>query len=197
MGLGQRIVTFLDPDHFLGALALAGVMFVAGIILSRLLSRAFAEMLEHARSEGMDQIRLSFLSHLLVLALWILLAIIYAHLVPALHRLGTALLAGVGLISIVTGLAAQTTLGNLISGVSLVLYKPFRRGDRLQLLAPSKDGFEIGIVEDITLGFTILCTDDGRDIIVSNVTIAQKTMIKLISATKPDGHGRSFDAACL
>lgn len=63
-----------------------------------------------------------------------------------------------------------------------MLYKPFRRGDRLQMRAPTKDGFEIGVVEDITLGFTVLRTDDGRQIIVANGSMAQETMIKLGSS---------------
>jgi small-conductance mechanosensitive channel len=86
--------------------------------------------------------------------------------------------------SVIVGFAAQTTLGNLVSGVSLVLYKPFRRGDRLQVVAPNKDQFDVGVVEDITLGFTILRTDDGREIIIANGTMAQQTMIKLPRSEK-------------
>ena len=34
-------------------------------------------------------------------------------------------------ISVIVGLAAQSTLSNLIAGISLVLYRPFKVGDRL------------------------------------------------------------------
>jgi small-conductance mechanosensitive channel len=71
-----------------------------------------------------------------------------------------------------------------VSGISLVLYKPFRRGDRLQVLAPTQAEFEIGTVEDITLGFTVLRTDDDREVIIANGTMAQQTMIKLNAAPK-------------
>lgn len=172
----------INPNTLAGALMLAGFLILIGIVLSRLLRHILAEAVKLDRSERVDQITLSFLSHLSVLLLWILLASLYAHLVPALNRVGTALLAGVGLMSVIAGLAAQTTLGNLVSGISLVLYKPFRRGDRLQVLAPSKNEFEVGVVEDITLGFTVLRTDDGRKIIVANGTMAQQTMIKLVRA---------------
>jgi small-conductance mechanosensitive channel len=37
-------------------------------------------------------------------------------------------------------------------------------------------------VEDITLGFTVLRTDDGRRIIIANGTMAQQTFIKLKAA---------------
>lgn len=169
--------SFLDPSQLLGALLLALLFFLAGVILSRVVRRLFREALRHDRSERIDQITLSFLSHLAVLVIWVLLLTFYAHLVPALNRLGTALLAGVSLMSVIVGFAAQTTLGNLVAGISLVLYKPFRRGDRLQIQAPT--GLETGNVQDISLGYTVLQTDDRREIIVSNGTMAQQTMIRL------------------
>ena len=79
--------------------------------------------------------------------------------------------------SVILGFAAQTTLGNLVAGISLILYKPFRRGDRLQIQAPT--GLETGAVEDISLGYTVLRTDDDRRVIIANTTMAQQTMIKL------------------
>lgn len=176
------LLELLDPRQLLGAVAYAGLLIVVGVLSSRALRRTLKALIAHDRTEGVDQITLSFLSHLAILVLWVVLAIVYTHLVPALNRFGTALLAGFGLISVIAGLAARTTLGNLVSGISLVLYKPFRRGDRLQMRAPTKDGFEIGVVGDITLGFTVLRTDDGRQIIVANGSMAQEIMIKLSSS---------------
>ena len=175
----EHTVRLFDPSTVMGAVLLAVVMIVAGVILSATLRHGLKALIVHDRSQRIDQITLSFLSRLLVLAMWLLLATAYAHLVPALNRLGTALLAGVGLASVVVGFAAQTTLGNLVSGISLVLYKPFRRGDRLTVMAPTADQCETGVVEDISLGFTSLRTDDDRLIIVANGTMAQQTMIKL------------------
>jgi small conductance mechanosensitive channel len=167
---------FLDPNHIVGALLLLVLLLLVGAILSRLVHR-LAKALREDRSEHIDQITLSFLGHLSTLILWVLLLTIYAHLVPALNRLGTALLAGVSLMSVILGFAAQTTLGNLVAGIALVLYKPFERGDRLQIQAPT--GLEVGEVEEISLGYTVLQTADKRQIIISNGTMAQQTMIRL------------------
>lgn len=173
------VAEFLDPARPVGAAALAATMVVLGVVLSRGMRRLLHEALRHDESFRVDPITLSFLSQLAILGLWLVLATLYAHLVPPLHRLGTALLAGVSLVSIIVGFAAQTTLGNLVAGISLVLYKPFRRGDRLQIAAPTKDAFETATVEDITLGYTMLRTDDGRRLIVANGAMAQQTVIKL------------------
>jgi small conductance mechanosensitive channel len=173
---------FLDPSHIVGALLLLVLFLLAGAILSRLVHR-LVRALREDRSEHIDQITLSFLGHLSTLVLWVLLLTIYAHLVPALNRLGTALLAGVSLMSVILGFAAQTTLGNLVAGIALVLYKPFERGDRLQIQAPT--GLEVGEVQEISLGYTVLQTADRRQIIISNGTMAQQTMIRL-PRTPPD-----------
>jgi small conductance mechanosensitive channel len=91
---------------------------------------------------------------------WLFVLTAYAHLIPALNRVATAMLASVSIASVVFGLAAQSTLANLIAGVSLVFYKPFRMGDELQLTAPT--GVETGTVEHMSLGHTTLRTIDDR-----------------------------------
>ena len=88
--------------------------------------------------------------------------IFYAHLVPELRAIGTALLAGAGVVSIVAGLAAQNTLGNLVAGLSLVLYRPIQMGDTVQLSAHS--GVVTARFERISLGFTVLRADSGAEV---------------------------------
>lgn len=190
----EQALGLFDPSTVLGATLLGLALVIGGVVLSAVTRRMLKEMIIHDHSQRIDQITLSFLSRLLILSLWLVLATLYAHLVPALNRLGNALLAGVGLASVVIGFAAQTTLGNLVSGISLVLYKPFRKGDRLAVLAPTPDQCETGVVEDITLGFTSLRTDDGRLIIIANGVMAQQAMIKLPPAGKADA-ARPGDSA--
>ena len=181
----EEKLAFFDPQTLMGAVLLAGILLALGLLLSVLMRRLIAVAVRHDRDERVDQITLTFLSHLVVLMLWLVMATLYAHLVPALHRLGTALLAGVSLVSVVIGFAAQSTLSNLVAGISLVLYKPFRRGDRLQVMAPTADQCAVGEVEDISLGYTTLRSDDGNRIVIANATMAQQTMIKLLPAAKP------------
>ena len=92
-------------------------------------------------------------------------------------RLSTALLASVSVASIVIGLAAQSTLANFVAGFSLIFYRPFRLGDRIQINAPT--GLETGIVEDVSLGYTVLQTFDNRRVIISNSVISNTVMVNL------------------
>ena len=87
------------------------------------------------------------------------------------------MLTSIGMISLILGFAAQNTLGNLIAGISLLLYRPFKLGDRLQVIAPT--GLETGTVESLTLGYTLLKTDDNRRVVVPNSVMASQTNINL------------------
>jgi len=69
-----------------------------------------------------------------------------------LRALGTALLVGVSVVSVVVGVAAQNTLGNVIVGFSLVLSGIVRIGDTIRLA--SSVGVISARVQTISLGYT-------------------------------------------
>jgi small-conductance mechanosensitive channel len=157
--LGEHdLLSFLSPDSLAGALIYLVLFVLAASILSRGLSVAVHEAM--SRRDNLDRTTITFAQQLASALIWVLALILYAHLIPALRALGTALLAGASVASVVIGLAAQSTLGNLVAGVAITIYRPFRLGDTLQVTAPS--GTEIGEVQTISLGYTTLQTWDGR-----------------------------------
>jgi len=79
----------------------------------------------------------------------------------------TPYLAGVGISGLVLGLALQDTLKNLFGGVTLVLDKTFKIGDKIQL-----ESGEIGTIHDIGLRSTKLATVDNEIIYVPNGYLA-------------------------
>lgn len=168
---------YFDASRLSGALLLLVLFAVAGGILSSLLRRAVRLMIAHDRDGRLDRLGAAFVSQFGQVFIWVFVAMLYAHTVPALDRLGTALLASVSIASVVVGLAAQSTLANLIAGLSLVLYKPFRLGDRLEVAVPGGAGVETGTVEAVSLGYTVILTFDNRRVVLSNSTIANTVMI--------------------
>src|SRR5271170_266474 len=165
-----------DPAYPIGALTV-GVLFLAAAIVSAKLLRMWGRRLGGSWQSLIDPTAVSFLSQLLQLACFLVAGIIYAHLVPSLQKLGEAMLASAGLVSLVIGLAAQNTLGNLIAGFSLLMYRPFGIGDVLTLNTPT--GKETGTVKEFTLGYTKLMTEDGRWIIVPNSIIASNVIVRV------------------
>ncbi|MEU9699437.1 mechanosensitive ion channel domain-containing protein [Streptomyces sp. NPDC047981] len=75
---------------------------------------------------------------------------------PSFRTLGTSLLASAGIIGIVAGVAAQSTLGNLFAGFQIAFGDMVRIGDTVVV-----DG-EWGVVEEVTLTFLTVRTWDER-----------------------------------
>ncbi|MFP4005963.1 MAG: mechanosensitive ion channel family protein [Candidatus Hadarchaeia archaeon] len=78
----------------------------------------------------------------------------------------TALFAGAGFMGIVVGLAAQETLGNVISGLLMMFSRPFEIGDWIEVSGYS------GIVQDISVMQTRLKTFDGEMVSIPNSLIS-------------------------
>jgi small conductance mechanosensitive channel len=175
------VLSFVRPDTLIGALVYLLIFVVAAVIMTRALRAAVHAAM--TRKGHIDLTTISFLQQIGSVLIWIIMLILYAHLIPVLRSMGTALLAGASVASVVIGLAAQSTLGNLVAGVSITLYRPFRLGDTLQVAAPT--GTEIGVVESISLGYTTLRATDGHLIVLPNSSAASQVLINLNSTFAP------------
>jgi small conductance mechanosensitive channel len=190
-------IEFIKPGTLWGALFYALVFFLGAWLGARALRLSVAKLLKRDEHRGIDHTVAFFLAQLAQFGIFLLALIFYTHLIPSLRHLGTALLAGAGVVSVVIGLAAQNTLGNVIAGISLLLYRPFQVGDRVQVSAPT--GLEIGVVESLTLGYTTLKTYDNRRVVVPNSAMATQVTINLttkdprVMAVVPIGIGYNAD----
>ena len=82
----------------------------------------------------------------------------------------TSLIAVLGAAGLAVGLALQGTLSNFAAGVMLLLFRPFRAGDYVEVAGTS------GSVAEISIFTTILTTPDNVKIIVPNSTIWGETI---------------------
>jgi len=176
----------LNPATLWGALFYGTLSFITATVLAGLLRLTVHKALNRDQDRLVDRTYALFLAQLGQISIYVIIFILYTHLIPPLHSLATALLTGASVVSIVVGLAAQGTLGNLVSGIAVVLYRPFRVGDTIQVIAPK--GFEIGVVEKITLGYTVLVTEDHRRVMMPNSLVLTQTTVNL---TDSDSSARS------
>lgn len=119
----------------------------------------------------LKQTRVNFTRILINYLLWIAAVIYILFLIPGFEAFSISLLAGAGIAAIVIGFAAQKTLANIVSGISIAIYTPFRMGDRLKI------GEEFGDVESINLRHTIIRTWDNRRVVIPNSIMGEKEII--------------------
>ena len=92
--------------------------------------------------------------------------------IPELKIVGHSLITGAGILTLVSGLASQQVLGNIVSGFMIVFFRPFRIGDRITL-----SGNYTGTVEDITLRETIVRDAENNRIIIPNSQISSEVVV--------------------
>jgi small conductance mechanosensitive channel len=169
------LLSLIRPDDPIGACVYFVLFMTAAVILTRGLRAAVHAAL--TKEAHVDRTAINFMQQIGTVLIWLMMIILYAHLIPQLRAVGTALLAGAGVASVVIGLAAQSTLGNLVAGISMTIYRPFRLGDILQVAAPT--GTEIGTVDSISLGYTTLRVQDGRFVVLPNSVAASQVALNL------------------
>ncbi len=140
-------------------IALGVVVFVGFWLASGLVRRAIARLAERASDERRD--------------VWLILAnasgyaLLAFGVIAGLGTMGidvTALVAGLGLTGFALGFALRDALSNILAGLLILIYQPFRRGDHI-----SVTGLD-GSVISIDLRYTTL-DGEGEVILVPNAVL--------------------------
>ena len=180
---GQAISLFLEGrfeemydllyGHFIGVAGLFienGLKaFLAFLILFAIywgIDRALAQLLE--RSKGVDAGLQSLLKKTYRVVAYVFIGFI------VLSQLGvpiTPLVAGIGFAGIAVGLAARDSLENFISGITILIDRPFRVGDFIEISG------QFGKVHEITLRSTRIQTVRNQIIVMPNSQMITQQLI--------------------
>ncbi len=145
-------------------LTIALAIFVIGKWLAKMSQNALGKLL---RKRKVDDVLVDFLGTITA-ALVIVVAV-----VAAFDQLGipaTSFLAIIGAAGLAVGLALKDSLSNFASGVMLVLFRPFTKGDFIDA------GGVTGTVDEIRLVSTTLTTGDNKLITIPNSLIYNSTI---------------------
>ena len=127
-----------------------------------------------ARLLNSDPTKYLFVRHFLRALIYIIGFAWAISEVPYLKTLSSSLLAGAGVLAVAMGLASQQALSNIVAGLFIIIFKPFRINDRLKI---NKDHVLQGVVEDITLRHTVIRDFENRRIVIPNAVISQEILI--------------------
>ncbi len=134
------------------------VIFVVGRWIAKIITKLVSRV---ATKANVDPILVKFMGSVTYAVLLMLV------IISSLGKLcinNTSFVAVVGAAGLAIGFAFQGTLGNLASGVMLILFRPFKTGDYIEA------GGSAGTVEEVQIFATILRTPDNKRIIIPNGT---------------------------
>lgn len=163
-------------NRWVQAVILAAVWIVVVIALRFVLRRAFRryERRLAERDPGVAARRRTtfnillrvFVAVTVLIGAWSVLSAFTAT-----QEVAGAFLASGAVLALVAGVALSTPLGNLGSGVLLAFTQPVRLGDLVTI------GEHTGVVEEMTLSYTALVTEEGALVYVPNHTMVSTMLV--------------------
>lgn len=152
--------------------AVAIAIVIIGFWLAKILSNGVKRLLQKGKT---DESLIGFLTSLTRILIKTLV------IVTAITQLGvemTSFVAILGAAGLAIGMAFSGTLSNFAGGVMILLFKPFKVGDYVNMQG------EEGIVSEILIFNTILKTLDNKIIILANGAVANGTITNFTKADK-------------
>jgi small-conductance mechanosensitive channel len=162
----KEIITRLDWYTILLIL----IVIIGAIILSRSIKWLINKSFE--KGDELDATRFNFFKNASSLIIWTVAIAIIIYTIPKFRSVAITLFAGAGIFMAILGFAAQQAFSNIISGIFIVISKPFRVGDMVKV--GSQD---YGLIEDITLRHTVLKSFENKRIIVPNSIMGSEILI--------------------
>ena len=153
-------------------LAGALLILIVGFWIAKMIARMMGKSMDKA---GLDEDIQPFLKSLVSVILKILVVITAAGIVGVEMTAFAALIAAAGL---AIGMALQGTLGHFASGVMILIFKPYRVGDLVDL----QD--QVGHVDEIQVFNTVLTTLDHKKVIIPNGIATSGIMTNLSALGK-------------
>jgi small conductance mechanosensitive channel len=165
---------FAETNHKIVQYVIVAVVISAlAVILARILQKIMKVYFERSSHVlRVDPTRYKFLRNAVSFVVFMLAITLIFYTIPELRTIGITLFAGAGIFAAIIGFASQEAFSNIISGIFIVIFKPFRVGDNIKI-----GDIHQGVVEDITLRHTIINNFENRRIIIPNTVISSQTII--------------------
>ncbi len=155
-------------------LLIAAFIFAVTLFVARWASGAARRILGRTRSFGHDQTVIAFASQVARVV------VIIIGLIAVLQRLGvqtTSIIAVLGAASLAVGLALQGTLSNVAAGVMLLILRPYRVGDVIDVSGVS------GTVRKLDLFTTELINANNHKIVIPNGKVLSDVVVNITGQT--------------
>ena len=159
LGFGAKALDWLVTKG--PGLAVQFVIFLAILIIGFWIAKKLSATVKKLamKSPNVDETLANFLGSIVNYVIKVMV------IIAAITKLGvetTSLVAILGAATLAIGLALQGTLGNVAAGVMLMLFRPYKLGDYVEVAGQE------GVVDDVNIFTTNLATVDNVKVIIAN-----------------------------
>lgn len=149
-----------------------GFLSVLVIVAATTTNMWFKKSIQRKIEYQYDYTSYKFLRYVAVFAIYFV-GIIFALLAfPSMRVVAHTALGGAGVIALIAGVASQEALANVVGGIFIIGFKPFKIGDVVKVTDTM-----VGTVTDITLRHTVIRNFENKMIVIPNSIINKEKLI--------------------
>lgn len=150
-----------------------GIIIICVYSLTFVIRRTIIVFIKRqSKKMNVDPTNFSFIKNSISFIIFTAGLIAIFYITPSLNSISKALFAGAGVLAAIIGFASQKAFSNIISGIFILIFRPFRVTDVIEI-----GSFHKGIVEEITLRHTIIRNYENRRVIIPNSIISEETIV--------------------
>lgn len=166
----HHLLAFFSTET--GYVILFILIILTTFILVRFFKLFFKKRFFDSVLAAKDPTNYLFFQHIITATIYIAGFSTAFYMIPSLRTLSASLLAGAGIFAVAIGFASQKAFSNIISGLFIVIFKPFRINDRVAV------GTTVaGIIEDITLRHTVVRSYENKRFVIPNALISEQVIV--------------------
>lgn len=153
------------------------VITVVSLLVALLISKILRVLIDRfiklsSKKLRVDHTQFNFLKNAVTFFVFLAAIIFIFYSIPKLKALSITMFAGAGILTAIALFASQQAFANIVSGVFIVIFKPFRVNDLVDVGSLPK-----GRVEDITLRHTVIRNFENRRMIIPNSVISSEILV--------------------
>lgn len=171
-------MAFSDIEKRWEQVLFALAVLVVAFIISTIIKFSMGRFLRIASLKlKVDPTKYKFLKNAVDFLVYLIAVIVIFKSIPSLNAFGNGLIASAGVLAAIVGFASQSAFSNIVSGIFLVIFRPFSVGDRIKV-----GQLYTGDVEDITLRHTVIRDFENKRIIFPNTVISNEVIVNATTA---------------
>lgn len=179
LGLMAISWNFMDEERVkevavgnFGLVLYLGFVAVLTLVIASVTQAWFRKTIKLRTIENQDTTSYKFLRYIAIFGVYFLGGILVLIAFESMRSFAVTALGGAGVLAVVAGVASQEALSNLVGGLFIIAFKPFKLGDIIKV-----DESMVGTVSDITLRHTIIGNYENKMIVIPNSIINKEKLI--------------------
>lgn len=178
LGIMALAFVFLDKDQYKAAtqnfylVLYLGVVAVVTLVAVSLVQTWFKRNIKERTANNEDTTSYKFLRYVAIFGVYFFGALLILVAFESMRTFAATALGGAGVLAVVAGVASQEALSNLVGGLFIIAFKPFKLGDIIKV-----DESMVGTVSDITLRHTVIRNYENKMIVIPNAIINKEKLI--------------------